>query len=507
MNDLPFLDITLFLPLAGALVLVLIPKRLEAVLRLTALIVTTAAFVASLGVLTSFESRTPGFQQGSELAWIPEWGIGYITGVDGVSLWMILLTTFLMPLCILASWTIKSQVKPYFILLLTLETGMLGVFSFLVMFLFYVFWEAVLVPMYFLIGMWGHGRRVYAAMKFFLFTLAGSLLMLVSILYLYFASQGGAAAPTFDYRSLVGTPLSLEVQTLLFLGFFASFAVKVPLVPLHTWLPDAHTEAPTAGSVMLAAVLLKMGAYGLVRFGIAFFPDAARLLAPVIITLSIIGILYGALIAIVQHDVKRLVAYSSVAHLGFVVLGLFVGTIQGMSGGILQMLNHGLSTGALFLLVGALYDRRHTREISQFGGLASSAPVLAGIFLIVVLSSLGLPGLNGFVGEFLVLLATYQSYGWWVIPATFGIVLAAIYLLWAYQRVFHGPVTVEANREIKDFRMREYVMFVPLVALIVAIGVYPKPFLERIEPSAKRLVRQLNNVSVVPESGGLAEAP
>jgi len=506
MNDLPFLDITLFLPLAGALVMVLVPKGLEAVLRLVALLVTTATFVVSLGVLITFDTGTRGFQQSTELSWIPEWGIGYITGVDGVSLWMIMLTTFLMPLCILTSWTIRTQVKPYFILLLTLETGMLGVFSSLDLFLFYVFWEAVLVPMYFLIGMWGHGRRIYAAMKFFLFTLAGSLFMLLSILYLYFAPQG-AAAPTFDYRSLVGTPLSLEVQILLFLGFFASFAVKVPLVPLHTWLPDAHTEAPTAGSVMLAAVLLKMGAYGLIRFGIALFPDAARLLAPVIITLAIVGILYGALIAIVQRDVKRLVAYSSVAHLGFVVLGLFVGTIQGMSGGILQMLNHGLSTGALFLLVGSLYDRRHTREIAEFGGLARSVPVLAGIFLIVVLSSLGLPGLNGFVGEFLVLLATYQSYGWWVIPATFGIVLAAIYLLWAYQRVFHGPVTVEANRHLEDFHVREYVMFAPLVALIIAIGVYPKPFLERIEPSAQKVVRQLNNASVVPETSGLAEAP
>lgn len=507
MNDLPYLDLALFLPLAGALVMVLIPKRLESLLRLTAFVVTTATFVVSLGVLFSFESGTAGFQQGTELSWIPEWGIGYITGVDGVSLWMIMLTTLLMPLCILASWTIKTQVKPYFILLLTLETGMLGVFSSLDLFLFYVFWEAVLVPMYFLIGMWGHGRRVYAAMKFFLFTLAGSLFMLLSILYLYFASQGSAAAPTFDYRSLVGTPLSLGVQILLFLGFFASFAVKVPLVPLHTWLPDAHTEAPTAGSVMLAAVLLKMGAYGLIRFGIAFFPDAARLLAPAIIALAIVGIIYGALIAIVQRDVKRLVAYSSVAHLGFVVLGLFVGTIQGMSGGILQMLNHGLSTGALFLLVGALYDRRHTREIAEFGGLARSVPVLAGIFLIVVLSSLGLPGLNGFAGEFLVLLATYQSYGWWVVPATFGIVLAAIYLLWAYQRVFHGPITVEANRHLEDFRMREYVMFAPLLALIVAIGVYPKPFLERIEPSAKKIVRQLNDASVIPETSGVAEAP
>jgi NADH-quinone oxidoreductase subunit M len=345
---------------------------------------------------------------------------------------------------------------------------------------------------------------VYAATKFFLYTLAGSLFLLLAILYLYFAAPG---EPTFDYRSLLGTELAFGTQVLLFLGFFASFAVKIPLVPLHTWLPDAHTEAPTAGSVMLAAVLLKMGAYGLIRFGIPLFPDAAQALAPLIITLAVIGIVYGALIAIVQRDIKRLVAYSSVAHLGFVVLGLFVGTIQGMSGGILQMLNHGLSTGALFLLVGVLYDRRHTRLIADFGGLAKSMPVYAGVFLLVALSSLGLPGLNGFVGEFLVLLGTYETYAWWVIPATFGIVLAAIYLLWAYQRVFHGDITNEANRGLSDFNVREYAMILPVVALIVFIGVYPKPFLDRIEPSAQKLVSQLNDSSVLPKGSGVAEAP
>jgi NADH-quinone oxidoreductase subunit M len=380
---------------------------------------------------------------------------------------------------------------------------MLGVFAALDMFLFYLFWEASLVPMYFLIGMWGYGRRIYAAMKFFLFTLAGSLLMLVGIIFLYFNAPGD---PTFDYRTLLGTPLSLPTQRLLFLAFFASFAVKVPLVPLHTWLPDAHTEAPTAGSVLLAAVLLKLGAYGLIRFAIPLFPDAARELAPVVMALAIIGIVYGALVAIVQKDLKRLIAYSSVAHLGFVVLGLFVGTIQGMSGGILQMVNHGLSTGALFMLVGALYDRRHTRLIADFGGLAKSVPVLAGVFLFVALSSLGLPGLNGFVGEFLVLLGTYLSYEWWVVPAAFGIVLAAIYLLWAYQRVFHGELVGMENRTLKDLGGREVVMLAPLVALILFIGVYPKPFLDRIEPAAQRVVTQLNQSSVLPDAR-TAEVP
>jgi NADH-quinone oxidoreductase subunit M len=403
---------------------------------------------------------------------------------------------------VLASWSITSRVKPYFVFLLILETGMLGVFCALDMFLFYLFWEVTLIPMYFLIGMWGYGRRIFAAMKFFIFTLAGSLLMLVAILFLYFAAVGG---PTFDYRELLGTPLALDVQRLLFLGFFASFAVKVPLVPLHTWLPDAHTEAPTAGSVMLAAVLLKMGAYGLIRFAIPLFPDAARELAPLVIALAIVGIVYGAAVAMMQKDLKRLIAYSSVAHLGFVVLGLFVGTATGMSGGILQMVSHGLSTGALFMLVGALYDRRHTRAIADFGGLARSVPVLSGVFLFVALSSIGLPGLNGFVGEFLVLFGTFVSYRWWVIPAAFGIVLAAIYLLWAYQRVFHGPLTSDENKNLSDLGVREIVMLAPILALIVAIGVYPGPFLDRIEPAAERIATQLRTSSVLPGSGGVAD--
>jgi NADH-quinone oxidoreductase subunit M len=492
--DFPFLDAVIFLPLLGAVLIGFIPKDRVETIRLAALIVTLAAFLLSLGVLVNFDQNDAGFQLGSSLEWIPDWGIGYITGIDGVSLWMVMLTTFLMPLGVLASWTVTKRVKVYFVFLLALETGMLGVFSALDMFLFYLFWEAVLVPMYFLIGMWGYGRRIYAAMKFFLFTLAGSLLMLVGIVYLYFAAQGD---PTFDYRQLLGTQLSVEVQRWLFLAFFASFAVKVPLVPFHTWLPDAHTEAPTAGSVMLAGVLLKMGAYGLIRFGIPLFPDAARELAPLIIGLSIVGIIYGALVAAMQKDLKRLIAYSSVAHLGFVTLGIFVGSLQAMSGGILQMVSHGLSTGALFLLVGALYERRHTRLIADFGGLAKTVPIFAGIFLVVALSSLGLPGLNGFVGEFLILLGTFFSYRWWVVPAAFGIVLAAVYLLWAYKRVFHGEVTHEENRRLPDLNVRELAMLAPLLVLIVAIGVYPKPFLDRIEPSAQKIVRSFN-ASVVP---------
>ena len=503
MSDFPFLDVTIFIPLGGTVLIGLLPKGNANLIRLAALAATVVAFVVSLGVLANFDSGDPGFQQGLSAEWIPEWGVGYITGVDGISLWMVMLTTFLMPLGVLASWSISKRVKPYFIFLLALETGMLGVFAALDMFLFYLFWEATLVPMYFLIGMWGYGRRLYAAMKFFLFTLVGSLLMLVAILFLYFTASGD---PTFSYEALLGTMLPLDTQRLLFLAFFASFAVKVPLVPFHTWLPDAHTEAPTAGSVMLAGVLLKMGAYGLIRFGIPLFPDAARELVPLIIGLSIAGILYGAVVAAMQRDLKRLVAYSSVAHLGFVTLGIFVGSIQGMSGGILQMVSHGLSTGALFMLVGALYDRRHTRLIADFGGLGKSIPIFSGIFLFVVLSSLGLPGLNGFVGEFLVLLGTFFSYRWWVVPAAFGVVLAAVYLLWAYQRVFHGEVTRPENRDLPDVNLREVAMLAPVLALILIIGVYPKPFLERIEPAAQRVVDQLNDGTVVPESD-LAEGP
>jgi NADH-quinone oxidoreductase subunit M len=504
MTSWPVLDAVIFMPLVGTLLVACVPRSRLNLIRGVALATTVAVFALSLALVAQFDPGRTGFQLGTRAEWIPEWGAAYITGIDGVSLWLIMLTTFLMPLSVLASWSVERRAKPYFAFLLALETGLLGVFASLDLLLFYLFWEASLVPMYFLIGMWGYGRRIYAAMKFFLFTLAGSLLMLVGIIWLYFHAPDG---PTFDYAALIGTPLSLGAQRLLFLSFLASFAVKVPLVPLHTWLPDAHTEAPTAGSVLLAAVLLKLGVYGLIRFAVPLAPDAAREFVPLVMALAIIGIVYGALVAIVQRDLKRLVAYSSVAHLGFVVLGVFVGTVQGMSGGILQMINHGLSTGALFMLVGALYDRRHTRQIADFGGLAKSVPVMAGIFLFVALSSLGLPGLNGFVGEFLVLLGTFLSYRWWVIPAAFGIVLAAIYLLWAYQRVFHGEPKTEANRTLPDLRMRELVMLAPVLALILFLGVYPKPFLDRIEPAARKVVAQLNHSSVLPQEGSAAGGP
>lgn len=493
MSDVPFLDIVIFVPLLGAVALSLIPKDKVELLRLGALGVTLVAFTLSIPVLLDFSGSygVPLFELGSRIEWIPEWGISYITGIDGVSLWMVMLTTFLMPLCVLASWTITKRVKPYFIFLLALETGMLGVFCALDLFLFYVFWEVTLVPMYFLIGMWGYERRIFAAMKFFLFTLVGSLLMLAGILFIYF---GTGPDLTFDLERILSiTPQwPIAEQRWLFLAFFASFAVKIPLVPFHTWLPDAHTEAPTAGSVMLAGVLLKMGVYGLLRFAIPLFPDAAKEFVPWIMALAIVGIVYGAAVAAMQRDLKRLIAYSSVAHLGFIVLGVFVGNVEATAGGILQMVNHGLSTGALFLLVGALYERRHTRAIADFGGLAKAVPVLAGVFLFSALSSLGLPGLNGFVGEFLILLGTFFEHRWWVIPAAFGIVLAAVYLLWAYQRVFHGEVTNDENRHIVDLNWREIGLLAPILGLILFIGVYPKPFLDRITPTAQQIAEILN---------------
>lgn len=494
MDNFPFLDLVIFAPLLGAVVIALLPRSADSLIRTVALSFTLGTFALSIPVLLQFDPALDSFQLGSDLLWMKERGIGYITGVDGLSLWMVMLTTFLMPLAVLASWKISVRVKPFFVFLLALQTGMLGVFCALDLFLFYLFWEVTLVPMYFLIGMWGYERRIYAAMKFFLFTLIGSLLMLVAIVFLYLASD----PQTFSLQELIGMELSEGTQRWLFLGFFASFAVKVPLVPLHTWLPDAHTEAPTAGSVLLAGVLLKMGAYGLIRFAIPLFPDAARYFVPLIMGLAIVGIVYGALVAIVQKDLKRLIAYSSIAHLGFVVLGMFVGTIQGMTGGVLQMVSHGLSTGALFMLVGMLYDRRHTRAIAEYGGLAASTPVIAGIFLFVLLSSIGLPGLNGFVGEFLILLGTFVGYRWWVVPAAFGVVLAAIYLLWAYRRVFHGPILLDANRDVPDISFREVVMLVPIMVLIGVIGVFPQPFLDRIEPSAEKVLTQMR-ASVVPE--------
>jgi NADH-quinone oxidoreductase subunit M len=439
---------------------------------------------------------------------VPNLGISYYLGVDGISALLVVMTTFLSAIAILSSFgSITNRVKAYYATLLALETGMIGVFCALDLVLFYIFWEAVLIPMYLIIGVWGGPRRVYAAVKFILYTVAGSLLMLVAILYLYFSFHASTGEFTFDLLRLYDTPLNHSAQLWLFAAFALAFAIKVPMFPFHTWLPDAHVEAPTAGSVILAGVLLKMGTYGFVRFALPLFPDAARELAPLMILLAVIGIIYGALVAMVQPDMKKLVAYSSVSHLGFVMLGLFAMNTQGLQGGVIQMINHGLSTGALFLAVGIIYERRHTREISEFGGLAEILPWFAAFFLIICLSSLGLPGLNGFVGEFLILLGAFRVHPKAGALAATGVILAAVYLLWMYQRVMFGPVTNEKNRGLRDLSPREFWTLVPVLLMILWLGVYPNTFLRKLDGSVGDLVARMGHtMAQVKEPGDVVPA-
>ena len=511
MSDAPWLTLTVFAPLAGPVAKLLLapagrgeegPKRTAAAGRWWALAVSLVTFALSLVVLSRFRTGEAGFQLLEEASWVGPLNFRYILGVDGVSVFLVVLTAFLLPLSILASWRIERQPLYFFASLLALESAILGTFVALDLLLFFVFFEGMLFPMYLVIGVWGSGRRIYAAVKFFLFTMGGSALLFVAILFLYFHSGSVTGTPTFDLRALEGLEFAPATARWLFLAFLLAFAVKVPLFPLHTWLPDAHTEAPTAGSVILAGVLLKIGAYGLIRFNLTLFPEASADLRGFVSVLAVIGILYGAVVALVQTDLKRLVAYSSVSHLGFVVLGIFAGTTQAMSGGVLQMVNHGLSTGALFLLVGMLYDRLHTRDLGKMGGLARRVPILAGFFLLAALSSLGLPGLNGFVGEFLILLGTFDVAQGFAVLASLGIVLAAIYLLWAYQRAMHGDLPTGLE-DTPDVEPREYGFLVPVTLAIVAIGVFPKPLLERIEPSAER---HAGLIAVEPDSSTPVEA-
>jgi NADH-quinone oxidoreductase subunit M len=484
----PWLTLVAFVPLAGAAVMTVLPSRATNLLRLWALVVTLAAFGLSLGMLGAYAGSHAGFQLVERHTWVRSLNFHYIVGIDGISLFMVLLTTFLMPVAVLVSWNIEKQVKYYMVAFLVLETAMIGCFVALDLLLFFLFFEALLFPMYLIIGGWGSERRVYAAVKFFLFTMAGSAFLFVAILFLYFRAGSALGQPTFDLTVLQGLSLPTVTARWLFLAFFIAFAVKVPLFPLHTWLPDAHTEAPTAGSVVLAAVLLKVGAYGLIRFNLSLFPEASMYFKEFVSILALIGIVYGAIVALIQVDLKRLVAYSSVSHLGFVVLGTFAFTQQGMSGSVLQMVNHGLSTGALFLLVGMLYDRIHTRDLTKMGGLSSRVPIYSGVLLFVALSSVGLPGLNGFVGEFLILLGTFISNKVFAAVAVSGLVLAAIYLLWAYQRAMHGPPT-EEHGAILDLSLREKALLVPLLLAILFIGLYPKPLLDRIEPASNQTIR------------------
>jgi NADH-quinone oxidoreductase subunit M len=487
------LTLVTFLPAAGAVVVLLLPRRHEGGTKLIAVATTLVTFVVSLPLYFRFDRSSAAYQFVEQHAWIPSLGVTYHVGVDGISVLLVLLTTFLMPLVLTSSWTsVESRWKEFAITMLLLETGMLGVFVALDLFLFYVFWEAMLVPMYLIIGIWGGVNRVYAAVKFVLYTLFGSLLMLVAILVLYFQHGAATGSYTFDLPALARFALPAGTsQNLLFLAFALAFAIKVPMFPFHTWLPDAHVEAPTAGSVILAGVLLKMGTYGFLRFCLPLFPQASLQFAPWIFVLSIVGIIYGAWVSTVQPDIKKLVAYSSVSHLGFVVLGLFTLTPQGLVGGLIQMVNHGLSTGALFLMVGMIYERRHTRLITDFGGLWKVIPAFSVLFLIVCLSSLGLPGLNGFVGEFLVLLGTFQVNRLAAVLATTGIIFAAVYLLWMYQRVCFGEVTVEANRRLTDLSLREWAVLLPVLLFIVWIGVYPTAFTALTEPSVQALITQV----------------
>ena len=498
----PWLTVVTFAPLAGAALVALAPRRAENLHRLLALAATVATFGLSLGMLGAYRADGEGFRLVERATWVESLNFQYLLGVDGISLFMVLLTTFLMPAAVLASWTIERQVKYLMVSFLVLETAMVGSFLALDLLLFFLFFEALLFPMYLIIGGWGSERRVYAAVKFFLFTMAGSAFLFAAILFLYFRAGSEFGRATFDVTQLAALPLPVSTARWLFLGFFVAFAVKVPLFPLHTWLPDAHTEAPTAGSLVLAAVLLKIGAYGLIRFNLTLFPEASHYFRTFVMVLAVIGILYGAVVALIQTDVKRLVAYSSVSHLGFVVLGTFAFTVEGLSGGVIQMVNHGLSTGALFLLVGMAYDRLHTRDLSRMGGLANRMPVMAGIFLFVALSSIGLPGLNGFVGEFLILLGTFAASRAFAVAAVAGVVLAAVYLLWAYQRMWHGTPAVagaghgpgDGNghgglaraQPLRDTTPREHLVLVPILAAILWLGVYPKPVLDAIQPDARR---------------------
>ena len=479
------LSLVTFIPLVGSLLLLAIPRR-DRDIKVFALVISLLAFVASLHLPVHLHRNLPGFQFEIDKVWISSPNIHYHMGIDGISVWLIVLTTFLTPLCVLISWTsIHERVKEFFLLLLILESALIGVFTSLDLFLFYFFWEATLIPMALLIGMYGHGRRVYAAVKYFLFTMIASVFMLAAIIWLY--SKTGS----FDFVVIQNAIRSGNVENFaaaaqwLFLGFFVAFAVKVPLFPLHTWLPDAHVEAPTAGSVLLAGVLLKMGTYGLARFSIGLFPEQAYRNAPWIMTLALIGIIYGALVSMVQPNMKKLIAYSSVSHLGFVVLGIFSFTTAGLNGAVFVMLAHGVATGALFMLAGILYERRNTYEISDFGGLATPMPKYAAFFLFTVLASVGLPLLNGFIGEFLVLSGAFQANPVYGILGATGVIWSAGYLLWMYQRVFFGKVTHAVNSTLPDLNLREKTALVPAAAAALAMGVAPILWLSSIDPAVQ----------------------
>jgi NADH-quinone oxidoreductase subunit M len=492
--DNHLLSIILFTPLAGALILLLINKKNENAIRWVANIVTLIGFVISVPLWYRYQPSGADFQLVERAPWIPSIGAEYFLGVDGLSTLLILLTTLMGFIAVLSSWTaITERVKEYYIFLLVLQTGMLGAFMSLDFLLFFLFWEVMLVPMYFLIGIWGSANRLYSAIKFFLYTLVGSVVMLLGILALYFYNHSLTGVYTFDVTAFHKLSVPFNMQWWIFLAFFLGFAIKVPMFPFHTWLPDAHTDAPTAGSVILAAVLLKMGTYGFLRFSLPILPDASRHFVPMIVLLSIIGIVYGALVALAQKDWKRLVAYSSVSHMAMVMLGMFALNPVGITGSIIQQLNHGISTGALFLIVGIVYERRHTREISEYGGLSKVMPVYAAIFLIMTMSSIGLPTLNGFIGEFLILQGVFVASKLWAAFAASGVVLGAAYMLYLYQRTMFGKIENPKNERLPDLSHREFATFAPLLVLAVWMGIYPSPFLRRLESSVNHIVMRVNS--------------
>jgi len=502
MLDWPLLSLVIFLPLVGVGFILMIRGEGETQnrnVRNVALWTSLATFALSILLWTNFDTTTADFQFEEKLSWIPAFEINYHLGVDGISVLFVLLSTLLTPICVLASWeTIQKHVKEYMIAFLVLETFMVGMFSALDFVLFYLFFEGVLIPMFFIIGVWGGKRRIYAAFKFFLYTLAGSVLMLLAILTIYFY------AGTFDIPTLMTTRIPVELQYWLWLAFFASFAVKVPMWPVHTWLPDAHVEAPTAGSVILAGVLLKMGAYGFLRFSLPLLPEASVYFTPLIYTLSIIAIIYTSLVALAQEDMKKLIAYSSVAHMGFVTIGIFAGNLQSVEGAILGMLSHGFVSAALFLCVGVVYDRMHSREIATYGGLVHRMPVYAFVFMVFMMASVGLPGTSGFVGEFLVLLGVFQVNTWVAFLAAIGVILGAAYMLWLYRRVIFGTLTKAALKNILDLSPREILIFAPLIVLVFWMGIYPGPFLDVLHESVGQLVERYELARIAAENMSMA---
>lgn len=489
MNNLgyPILSTVIFLPVIGALVLTLIRRSNETLVKWTALFFAVLTFLLSLPLFINFDKTTYKMQFVEKHAWIPSWNIQYFLGIDGISIFLVLLTTISSILCILISWhSIKIKVKEFYISILLTCGAITGVFSSLDLFLFYIFWEAMLIPMYLIIGVWGGPNRIYATIKFILYTLVGSVLMLVGIIYLYFF-----AGRTFDILELTANTYPYKMQLWLFWAFFSAFAVKVPMFPVHTWLPDAHTEAPTAGSVILAAILIKMGAYGFLRFSIPLFPEATKAMVPVMLTLSVIAIIYAGLVCLVQTDLKRLIAYSSVSHMGFITLGIFALNSQGVEGGILQMINHGIVTGALFMCVGVIYDRTHTRKIADYGGLATAMPIYASFFMVFTLAAVGLPGTNGFIGEFLTLLGGFTANKLAGVLASFGVIIGAGYMLWLYQKVFFMKIN-EKVIGLPDMDLREMVAIAPLIIFVLWIGIYPVQFLDFMHPTVEHLLERVN---------------